>query len=79
MKLLSSEQELWDKEIDIRLTLRELQELYCAFGTTAYCNRAEQWEELSTEDCPFVFSYPNTLYEDLESILKAQGGVTFNG
>ena len=78
MKLLSSEQELWDKEIDIRLTLRELQELYCAFGTTAYCNRAEQWEELSTEDCPFV-SYPNTLYEDLESILKAQGGVTFNG
>ena len=79
MKLLNNKQPLWDKEIDIRLTLRELQELYCAFGTTAYYNRAEQWEELSTEDCPFVYSYPNTLYEDLESILKAQGGVTFNG
>ena len=78
MKLLSSEKELWDKKIDVRLTLRELQELYCAFGNTSSRDRAEQWEELSTEDCPFVSSYYNTLYEDLESILKAQGGVTFD-
>ena len=77
MKLLNNEQPLWDKEIDIRLTLRELQELYCAFGNTNSRDRAEQWEELSTEDCPFVSSYHNTLYEDLEPILKAQGGRTF--
>ena len=79
MRLLNSEQPLWDKEINITVTLRELQELYCAFGITAYCDRAEQWEKLSTQDCPFMSSYFNPLYEDLESILKAQGGVTFNG
>ena len=80
MKLLSTEQTLWDKEIDIRLTLRELQELYCALGITSYGDREDEWRELSFETCPFNNNEHNHfLYGDLGQILREQGGITHNG
>ena len=78
MKLLSSEQELWDKEIDVRLTLRGLQELYCALGNTSSSDRQEEWAEFSSSTCPFEDSRcGDKLYKDMGQILQEQGGRTF--
>lgn len=75
MRLLNSEQPLWDKEINITITLRELQELYCALGITEYSDREEEWKQISDyQICPFNDS--NYLYDDIEIILKEQGGKT---
>ena len=75
MRLINSEQPLWDKEINITVTLRELQELYCALGTTSYFDREKKWKEISDyQICPFNNS--NYLYDDIEKILKEQGGKT---
>ena len=73
MRLLNGEQPLWDKEINIIITLRELQELYCALGMTNYSDREKQWKQISDyQICPF--DYSSCLYEDIEKILKEQGG-----
>ena len=78
MKLLSSKQELWDKEIYVRLTLRELQELYCAFGNTSLRDRQKEWVECSSSTCPFEDSRcGDKLYKDMGQILQEQGGRTF--
>lgn len=75
MRLLDSEQSLWDKEINITVTLRELQELYCALRITSYSNREKEWKQISDyQICPFDDS--NFLYDDIEKILKKQGGKT---
>lgn len=76
MKLLSTEQTLWDKEINITVTLRELQELYCALGTTSYFDSEKEWKQISDyQICPFNDS--NYLYNDIGKILKEQGGKTY--
>lgn len=72
MRLLNGEQSLWDKEINIIITLRELQELYCALGITSYFDKEKQWKQISDYQCPFDNS--SCLYEDIEEILKEQGG-----
>ena len=75
MRLINSEQPLWDKEINITITLRELQELYCALGITSRSNREEEWKQISNyQICPFDDS--NCLYDDIGKILKEQGGKT---
>ena len=75
MKLLNNEESLWDKEIDVRLTLRELQELYCALGMTSLCDRIQGWNNCSSSNCPFDnIDNGDNLYSDMEEILKEQGG-----
>ena len=75
MRLLNSEQQLWDKEINTTVTLGELQELYCALRTTTYHNKEEEWKQLSDyQICPFDNS--NFLHDDIEKILREQGGKT---
>ena len=78
MKLLNNEELLWDKEIDVKLTLRELQELYCALGTTNCSETEYEWNELSNcQICPFDVDKMDSLYKDLERILIKQGGFVY--
>ena len=77
MRLLNSEQTLWNKEINITVTLRELQELYCALGITSYSDINKEWKQISDyQICPFDDDDSSCLYDDIEKILKEQGGKT---
>ena len=66
----------WDKEIDIRMTLRELQEIYCAIGNSSLKSRKDAWLECEhgDENCPF--DEPSNLFDDVEVILEKEGGCT---
>ena len=64
----------WDKEIDIRMTLRELQEIYCAIGNSSLKSRKDTWIECEhgNENCPF--DETSNLFDDVEDILEKEGG-----
>lgn len=74
MKILQPKSN-WDKEIDIRMTLRELQEIYCAIGNTSLKSRKDTWLECehgNEENCPFDGT--NDLFDDVGAILEKEGG-----
>ena len=80
MKLLKNTNETkWDENIKLELTLRELQIIRDSVGATSHARRSEIWNETFTsEDCPYDSDQGTSLFNDIEYILKEQGGVTFD-
>ena len=76
MKLLNTEQTNWDKNIKLELTLRELQIIRDSVGATSHYTRSKIWDN-TFKDCPYDFNQGDSLFNDIEYILKEQGGVTF--
>ena len=80
MKLLNTEQTNWDENIKLELTLRELQIIRDSMGATSHETRSEIWNEIFTsEDCPYNSEQGTSLFNDINYILKNQGGVVING
>ena len=80
MKLLNTNETKWDKNIKLELTLRELQIIRDAIGATNHKIRREIWDEIFTsEDCPYNSEQGTSLFNDINYILKNQGGVVING
>ena len=77
MKLLNTEQTNWDKNIKLELTLRELQIIGDSVGATSHDMRSKIWDN-TFKDCPYDFQQGVSLFNDIEYILKEQGGVTFD-
>lgn len=76
MKLLNTNETKWDKNIRIELTLKELQIIRDSMGATSHSDRSDIWSNYS-EACPYNSIQGRTLFDDVKSILKKQGGVTF--
>ena len=80
MKLLNTNETKWDKKIQLELSLRELQIIRDAMGATNHEIRREIWDEIFTsEDCPYNLEQGISLFNDINYILKNQGGVVING
>ena len=80
MKLLNTNETKWDENIKLELTLRELQIIRDAMGATNHKIRREIWDEIFTsEDCPYNSEQGTSLFNDINYILKNQGGVVING
>ena len=76
MKLLNTEQTNWDENIKLELTLRELQIIRDSIGATSYNDKKYIWDKNGAE-CPYNLDQNKILFNDVMSILKKQGGVTF--
>ena len=76
MKLLNTNETKWDENIKLELTLRELQIIRDSMGATSYNDKKYIWDENSAE-CPYNLDQNKILFNDVMSILKKQGGVTF--
>lgn len=76
MKLLNTNETKWDKNIRIELTLRELQIIRDSIGATSHDDRSSIWN-YGSEDCPYNPKQGTTLFNDINYILKDQGGVAF--
>ena len=74
MRLLNTNETKWDENIELELTLRELQNIRDAMGATSYNDKAYLWED---ENCPYNLEQERILFNDIMSILKKLGGVTF--
>ena len=80
MRLLKTNETKWDKKIQLELSLRELQIIRDAMGATNHEIRREIWDEIFTsEDCPYNSEQGISLFNDINYILKNQGGVVING
>lgn len=80
MKLLKTNETKWDKKIQLELSLRELQIIRDAMGATNHEIRRNIWDEVFTfEDCPYNSEQGTSLFNDINYILKNQGGVVRNG
>ena len=80
MKLLNTNETKWDKNIRLELTLRELQIIGDSMGATNHEIRRDIWDEVFTsEDCPYNSEQGASLFNDINYILKKQGGVVING
>ena len=79
MKLLITNETKWDENIKLELTLRELQIIRDSMGVTSHGTRSEIWNKIFTsEDCPYNSEQGTSLFNDVNYILKKQGGVTFD-
>ena len=79
MKLLNTKQTNWDENIKLELTLRELQIIRDAMGATSHEIRSEIWNKIFTsEDCPYNSEQGTSLFNDINYILKNQGGFVIN-
>ena len=76
MKLLNTGQTKWDENIKLELTLRELQIIRDSMGATSYNDKKYIWDKNFAE-CPYNLDQNKILFNDVMSILKKQGGVTF--
>lgn len=78
MKLLNENETKWDKNIRLELTLRELQIIGDSIGATNHNIRSEIWDR-AFEDypCPYDSEQGTCLFNDVNYILKKQGGVIF--
>ena len=76
MKLLNTNETKWDENIKLELTLRELQIIRDSMGATSYNDKKYIWDENCAE-CPYNLDQNKILFNDVMSILKEQGGVTF--
>ena len=80
MKLLNTNETKWNKKIQLELSLRELQIIRDAMGATNHKIRREIWDEIFTsEDCPYNSEQGTSLFNDINYILKNQGGIIING
>ena len=80
MRLLKTNETKWDKKIQLELSLRELQIIRDAMGATNHEIRRNIWDEVFTsEDCPYNSEQGTSLFNDINYILKNQGGVVRNG
>lgn len=76
MKLLNTDQTKWDKNIKLELTLRELQIIRDSIGVTNYKTISNIWSN-NFECCPYNLEQGYSLFNDVNYILKKQGGVVF--
>lgn len=76
MKLLNTEETKWDKNIKLELTLRELQIIRDSIGTTTHGIRKGIWVWENCT-CPYGAEQGQSLFNDVNYILKEQGGVVF--
>lgn len=76
MKLLNTDQTKWDKNIKLELTLRELQIIRDSIGVTNYKTISNIWSN-NFECCPYNLGQGYSLFNDVNYILKKQGGVVF--
>lgn len=74
--LLNTNETKWDENIKLELTLRELQIIRDSIGATNHYTRSEIWDG-TFEDCPYNPKQGTTLFNDINYILKDQGGVAF--
>ena len=80
MKLLNTEQTNWDENIKLELTLRELQIIRDSIGATNHETRSDIWnwsDNFKDKDCPYNSQQGTYLFNDVNYILKKQGGATF--
>lgn len=76
MKLLNTNETKWDKNIRIELTLRELQIIRDSIGATSHKMKSNIWSD-HFKCCPYDLEQGLSLFNDVEYILKKQGGVIF--
>lgn len=74
--LLNTNETKWDENIKLELTLRELQIIRDSIGATNHNTRSEIWED-TFEECPYDSEQGTSLFNDVNYILKKQGGVVF--
>lgn len=78
MKLLNISETKWDENIKLELTLRELQIIRDSIGATSHDMRSEIWYyDFKDKECPYNSDQGTSLFNDVNYILKKQGGVTF--
>lgn len=78
MKLLNTNEPKWDENIKLELTLRELQIIRDSIGATNHSMRSEVWVwHDDFKECPYNSDQGTSLFNDVNYILKVQGGVTF--
>lgn len=79
MRLLNANETKWDENIKLELTLRELQIIRDSIGATNHNMRSEIWDDVHDDfkECPYNSCQGTFLFDDVNSILKKQGGVTF--
>ena len=73
MKLINTNCE-WDKEINISLSLRELQMIHDSIAITSYARCSEHWESQNKLKIPYLADDYYSLYDNLDNIIESIGG-----
>ena len=77
MKLINTNCNKWDKEINISLSLKELQIIHDAHAVTSYHGCREYWDDgENSGGIPYVSDEFYSLYDDLEDAVRTLGGYT---
>lgn len=67
----------WERKISIELSLRELQILFDAVGSSSWDDYKKNWEMYDTDiDIPYNIDDNDQIYSELEEIVYDLGGVT---
>ncbi len=75
MQLTNKENSVfWNKEIDITLTVCELQIIRDCIATNNYINATEDYDITFNENPPYKDCDLSNLYHQTQKILKSQGG-----
>lgn len=70
----------WDKEINISLSLRELQIIHDSIAVISYSECREHWNYFHNKklEIPYLSEVFYSLYDNLENIIKLAGGCADN-
>lgn len=75
MRLMGTENpNIWDKEINITLTIRELQMIEDCVAKSSYLNIKNDYNITFNTEPPYKSCDLNILYDQTQEILKSQGG-----
>ena len=75
MRLMETENSnIWDKEIDITLTVRELQMIRDCIASSSYVSATKGYDITFNENPPYKDCDLSNLYNQAQKILKSQGG-----
>lgn len=67
----------WERKISIELSLRELQILFDAVGSSSWDDFTKNWTMYDTDiNIPYNIDDSDQLYNELEEIVYDLGGVT---
>lgn len=76
MKLINTNCSKWDREINISLSLKELQIIHDSLAFTSYQECREYWDGENSDDIPYVSDEFYSLYDNLEDSVRTLGGHT---
>jgi hypothetical protein len=67
---------IWDKEINITLTIRELQMIRDCIAKSSYFNVTNNYNTTFNREPPYKDCNLDDLYNQVQEILESQGGYT---